>query len=344
MLTKPFWTPLQVFVRPETKDGDDDDDDVDDEHQPHHHPNAAQFVAKNLVTLVNESKAGELASLEEVVASLVKDTLDKEKPTVFEQLWCAVGRRDQLPRARAGALHAIAMGSSANPSLVNELSRLDMLREMALGRATMGARDWRTVRCACIALLSRCDPKVVMGSKEVDLIVQRLVYFLEGKWCAAVSAKSSDEERAVADREMQDWFAAAEQVIAVLFHLNRAPEALGAAVVRRVAADALSADDVSPHALARLCFVLGHLALKLLVYAEDLAGSLERARAKVKPPSKEKKAGDASDNDDDATAQELGLNAEASAEDEQRLTELVEKEIVGRNLLGAFGPLLVSGR
>lgn len=32
----------------------------------------------------------------------------------------------------------------------------------------------------------------------------------------------------------------------------------------------------------------------------------------------------------------------ASAEDEQRLTELVEKEIVGRNLLGAFGPLLVS--
>ena len=31
----------------------------------------------------------------------------------------------------------------------------------------------------------------------------------------------------------------------------------------------------------------------------------------------------------------------ASAEDEQRLTELVEKEIVGRNLLGAFGPLLV---
>ena len=35
---------------------------------------------------------------------------------------------------------------------------------------------------------------------------------------------------------------------------------------------------------------------------------------------------------------------QASAEDEQRLTELVEKEIVGRNLLGAFGPLLVSAR
>lgn len=47
------------------------------------------------------------------------------------------------------------------------------------------------------------------------------------------------------------------------------------------------------------------------VFFQDLAGSLERARAKVKPPPKEKKAGDSSDDDDDdATAQELGLNAE----------------------------------
>ena len=36
------------------------------------------------------------------------------------------------------------------------------------------------------------------------------------------------------------------------------------------------------------------------------------------------------------------LLLKASAEDEQRLTELVEKEIVGRNLLGGFGPLLVT--
>ncbi|CAN0436829.1 unnamed protein product, partial [Scytosiphon promiscuus] len=60
----------------------------------------------------------------------------------------------------------------------------------------------------------------------------------------------------------------ATKAIGVLFHLNRAPEALGAGVVRRIAADTLSADTVSPHALSRLCFVLGHLALKLLVYAE----------------------------------------------------------------------------
>lgn len=74
-------------MRPEAKEGGEHAEgtsDDDDDHQHRHHPNAAQFVAKNLVTLVNESKAGELASLEEVVASLVKDTLDKEKPTVLD--------------------------------------------------------------------------------------------------------------------------------------------------------------------------------------------------------------------------------------------------------------------
>lgn len=54
----------------------------------------------------------------------------------------------------------------------------------------------------------------------------------------------------------------------MIFHLHRSPEALGASVVRRIAADTLSSDQASPHALSRLCFVLGDLALKLLVYSE----------------------------------------------------------------------------
>lgn len=42
-------------------------------------------------------------------------------------------------------------------------------------------------------------------------------------------------------------------------------------------------------------------------------------------------------------AMDFVLRRQASAEDEQRLADLVEKEIVGRNLLGMFGPLLVGG-
>ncbi|CAM9820536.1 unnamed protein product, partial [Laminaria digitata] len=53
----------QVFVQPAMGDSDDGSREG----------LGAQIVARNLVSLVNGSQAGELASLEEVVASLVKD-------------------------------------------------------------------------------------------------------------------------------------------------------------------------------------------------------------------------------------------------------------------------------
>lgn len=64
------------------------------------------------------------------------------------------------------------------------------------------------------------------------------------------------------------------QAVAVLFHLGPKPEVLGDALVRRMATDTLSSDLASPMALARLCFVLGHLAIKMLVYIEVKASGL----------------------------------------------------------------------
>lgn len=58
----------------------------------------------------------------------------------------------------------------------------------------------------------RCDPDVVGSSKEVELILSRLSLFLQGKWCMSVTRDTGDEERAEAEEEMKDWFAAAEQV------------------------------------------------------------------------------------------------------------------------------------
>lgn len=69
--------------------------------------------------------------------------------------------KGQGSKARAGALHAIAMGASADPSLVSSADRLVTIRENALGKSAMEARDWRTVQCACIALL-RYTPKYMI--------------------------------------------------------------------------------------------------------------------------------------------------------------------------------------
>ncbi len=69
-----------MFVHPESKDGEASTSEGGAGGSGAN----ARFVAKNLVNLVNESRAGELASLEEVVSSLVKDTLDPEKETVLD--------------------------------------------------------------------------------------------------------------------------------------------------------------------------------------------------------------------------------------------------------------------
>lgn len=62
-----------MFVQPASKDSSGDEAPSPQEGL------SAQVVARNLVNLVNESKAGELASLEEVISSLVKDNLDPDK-------------------------------------------------------------------------------------------------------------------------------------------------------------------------------------------------------------------------------------------------------------------------
>lgn len=70
----------QVFVQPASRDSEGS-----------HEGLPARAVARNLVNLVNESQAGELASLEEVVASLVKDNLDTAKDSVLDpEVHCRV--------------------------------------------------------------------------------------------------------------------------------------------------------------------------------------------------------------------------------------------------------------
>ena len=99
--------------------------------------------------------------------------------------------------------------------------------------------------------------------------------------------------------------------------------------------------------LCRLFFVVGHIGLKLLVYTEALTGSLRRAQAsktvaKQSEASNNSTDGTDGNNEDDAIEAELGVAAEAEAENERRLAEITEKEIIGRGLIGIFSPLLMS--
>ncbi|CAM9543865.1 unnamed protein product [Discosporangium mesarthrocarpum] len=346
-------------------------------------PLTPQKVAANLMTLaVPRGDQAFLACLEELVRMLSgggdeggKGKENNLDPEVFEHLWSAVGAKGQSGWRRAGALNTLAMGALADPRVVGEESSLRIILGKGLGRRVMIDRDWSTVRCACIAL-QRCGSLASTSTgwgKRSDIIggiLEVLGRFVQGQWCVPVESpressgsKGSEWEKAAestkeAEREMEEWFGAAEQALGAIFYLCPRPEVFCSAIIRGMAGHTLKEDSVSPLALARLCFVLGQVAFKLFVYAEDVASRMERARAKAEPEQKggkgnrkarvslDKESGKDSEEEeeeeaDDTTARELGMNQEVQAEDEQRLAELVNKEIVGRNLLGVFGPLLV---
>jgi condensin complex subunit 1 len=302
-------------------------------------------IADNLIELVAQSSVAELASLEEVVGRL---TLDQSlPPSVFDQLWLSVAakRSDGEDAAiRANSLTTLSMATKVKQSVADSLPRLEAIASYALGKQTQEARDWKAVRAACL-VLQQCSPPSGAGDKTsaiVETCISRLCQFLQGQWC--VSEQGLDlEQQAEAEADMLEWFAAAEQAIAVIFALSPRPELQCAACIKKVAFSTVvlpsdKATEVSSLSLARLCFLLGHIALKLLVYTEDIAARLKRMRAAKEKVGSQKKAADGPA--PDSMEAELGMTAEDEAEEEKSFAELIEVEIVGRNLLGAFGPLL----
>ena len=306
-------------------------------------------VAENLLVLVGQATMSERASIEEAIARLVKqDILPSE---VFVRLWTVASKT--FGDIRSAALIVLSMGSSADPTIIDSASRLRLLADAGLGDYVEEKRDWDTVRSAACALqqIPRAEEDPTSARFLVlEHITDRLCTIAQGDWCNDYDVTDT-----------QAWFGAAEQAINAIFVIWPEPENACADIIRVLEASTfgVAVGDTKPSCsslrLARFFFVLGHIALKLLVYTEDLCGCVRRANAaktvakqedadkvntQKKASSKEKNDEEESDGDD-AIEAELGLAQEAEAETERRVAEISEIEIVGRGLIGVFGPLLV---
>ena len=153
------------------------------------------------------------------------------------------------------------------------------------------------------------------------------------------------------ESDTRAWFGAAEDSINSLFSLACQPEKHAAQIVRLLAESAFGEDEVDPLVLARFFFVLGHVAVRSLLYAEKLTKEVkkgnaaktvhnqEKADKKKRGRAAEEEGGD--DEDDDAIEDELGVAQQAEADTDRLMSDISENEICGRGLLGLFGPLLV---
>ena len=305
-------------------------------------------IADNLLFLAGQATVSERASIEEAIARLVKD--NRIPSEVFMLLWSiASGASGET---RAAAITVLSMGATADPTIIDSATRLRLLLDVGLGDVVEEKRDWTTIQSAASAL--QRIPRATHDPSSarylvIEHITERLCSVAQGDWCI--------------DENTQDtcaWFAAAEQAINAIFAICPWPERAAADIIRVMESTTFGVGvgdgQTSCHSLrlSRFFFTMGHISLKLLVYTENLGGAVRRANANKtlakqesvdnanvqKKSSKSSESGEESE-EDDAIEAELGLAQEAEAENEKRVLEISEQEIVCKGLIGAFIPLIM---
>ena len=304
-------------------------------------------VAQNFLDLVGEATVSELASIEEALGRLVKKEIIP--PGVFSILWTMASQAEG--QLRASAMLVISMAASADPKIVDSAYRLQNLYDAGLGDYTEENRDWKTARSAACALQRVTRAKVDPSSAKyiiLDLITERLVAVARGDWC--------DDEN---EEDTNSWFCASEQAINAIFTISPAPEKVAMEILlghQNGIFGTLEEPSNTSHSLrlSRFFFVLGHIALKLLIYTEVLSSSVRRANSAKTVKKQESassgnkdnsdgasKEGASDEEEDDAIEAELGIAAQAEAETERKVAEISENEIVGRGMISLFTPMLL---
>ena len=150
--------------------------------------------------------------------------------------------------------------------------------------------------------------------------------------CAVIRGDWIDDNVDGADTTRK-WFGAAEDSINALFSFASEPDFHASEMIKSMSMSTFSEDETSPLRLARFLFVLGHVAIKLLLYTEQLTKELKKANSTktvvkqeaADKKNREKKEGE--DSDDDAIEAELGVAQEQEAVTEQMMADIAEKEV-----------------
>ena len=183
----------------------------------------------------------------------------------------------------------------------------------------------------------------------LDLITERLVAVARGDWC--------DDDN---EEDTNSWFCAAEQAINAILAISPAPEKVSMEILLGHQAGIFGSSEEPRSAahsrrLSRFFFVVGHIALKLLIYTEVLSSAVRRSTAAKSAKKQESASSGKNDTgataessegrggevEDDAIEAELGIAAQAEAETERQVAEISENEIVGRGMISLFTPMLL---
>jgi len=321
---------------------------------------AANYVARNMISLTFGATLAELTSLEQLLSTMMTGRMISE--VVVTKLWQIYGvqRKEISKTQRRGAIVVLSMLALADAQIVVK----EMETMLRIGLGSHGRADLGLAKHTCIAL-ARIKPsgrKAKAAVAPARLANDHAVILKLG---AMVEMESNSKE----------WYGVAEQAIGAIYTLSKHPDIICSEILRKKTkqifqrrkqsvqdadgdtemmddADDAPAEEESTEpistqkpamALAQLLFVVGHVAIKQIVHLELCELDFKRRKAEKEKSKSASTASPTKKKSEDEN--ELDLIGGTTEDDfTEAIQHIREREILyGKtSLLANFGPLVTE--
>ncbi|KAJ5594535.1 uncharacterized protein N7459_000743 [Penicillium hispanicum] len=318
---------------------------------------AANYIARNMISLTFGSTPAELTCLEQLLSTMMKAGHVSE--TVIAKLWqvYSVQKKEISRTQRRGSIIVLGMLALADPEVV--VREIEAMLRIGLGG--LGRSDLVLAKYTCIAL-RRMVPGRQAKSKDIGIPKLANDHSVLIKLAAMLEIVSDSKE----------WYGVAEQAISAIYSLSKHPDVLCSDILRRKTRFVFqphvqrpssshtsnNGDEQRPGtastdgqgskpkpsaaALSQLLYVVGHIAIKQIVHLELCELDFKRRKAEQEKNKTAEAAAQKKSEDDGDELDLIGGTTEDDFTD--AMAHIRERELLyGENsLLSKFGPLVTE--
>lgn len=319
---------------------------------------AANYIARNMISLTFGATPAELTSLEQLLSMMMK--AGHIPDMVIAKLWqvYSVQQREISRTQRRGAIIVLGMIALADSEVVMK----EMEAMLRIGLGNFGRADLILAKYTCIAL-RRMKPGRQAKTNEVATLKLSNDHAVLMRLAAMTEIVSDSKE----------WYGVAEQAINAIYALAKHPDALCSDIVRRktkyvfkphITPRSTPSSDFgetrprtpedlndssqptqksSSVGLSQLLFIVGHIAIKQIVHLELC--ELEFKRRKAEQEKSKSANASSQKKPDTGEDDELDLIGGTTEDDfTEAMAHIRERELLfgDRSLLARFGPLVTE--
>ncbi|QSL64500.1 hypothetical protein MERGE_001801 [Pneumocystis wakefieldiae] len=239
----------------------------------------ANYIARNLISLTYGATLAELTSLEQLLCVMMREGYISDN--VIKKLWGVYGTQKEnvSKQQRRGAIIVLGMLGLADSDII--ASGLECLLHIGFG--DYGKNDFFLARYSCIALQRlkqvNGNPKDSSDYFQARLVDDHIIFLKLGNIILLPT-------------ENIEWFSVAEQAINAIYLLAQNPDKICTNLLRSKCKSVFKSFSVkkigldddylsikSSSLLSQLLFIVGHVALKQIVYIESCENEFKRKKS-----------------------------------------------------------------